>query len=71
VKQGYSVQIVLMVSVVLDRSKSFYGRIARDHFVCKDISCLNGIESAIDFKAFGKKRWQLGWIRVCAESGDA
>ena len=57
-------QIVMIVPVVLDGSKSFYGRIAGDHFVCKDISCLIGIESAMDFKAFGKKQWQLGWISV-------
>jgi len=50
---------------VLDGSKSFYGRIAGDDFVCKDISCLIGIESAMDFKAFGKKQWSEKKFSLC------
>ncbi len=56
---------------MLDWAKSFYARVAAYHFVGKRISGLIGIESAMDFKAFGNKHWEPGRIWVCAGSGDA
>jgi hypothetical protein len=54
---------------VLSGPESFYGRISRDHFVGKRVSGLVCIESAVDFKVFGKKKGKPCWKWGGAGSG--